>query len=80
MLIFTAGKKVECTIAVREAKKYKEKGVVIDALLFAADYELNPDNYAALKDVVSFPPEQHFHVTGGLHNMASEGARDSLVS
>lgn len=44
------------------------------------DYKLKPEAYDALREVVSFPSEYHFHPVGALHEMVSESKRKGLIA
>lgn len=81
ILVLTKGKNTQCTIAKEVASKLRMKGIVIDIVLFSADYAENEGPYKILRDdIANYPPEAHFHVVPGLHTLVSWQSTTEAVS
>jgi hypothetical protein len=80
VLVLTKGKRAGCTSAKEVSKTMKEKGIFIDILLFASDYDTNPKAYEILQEVASFPWEEHVHVIPGLHTLSNQASRQDAAA
>jgi hypothetical protein len=69
ILFLTKGLRSGCTVVKSVAEQYKNKGVVIDLVLFSGTYAANPSQFEVLEEVVSFPSKAHFHVVGALSKL-----------
>jgi len=79
ILVLTKGKRAGCTIVKSVAESLKEKGVMIDMILFSSTYAANPSEYEVLQEVVSFPYKAHLHVVAGLAKLNDYGFRQSTA-
>jgi len=79
ILVLTKGKRAGCTIVKSIAEPLKEKGVMVDMILFSSTYESNPSEYEVLQETVSFPYKAHLHVVAGLAKLNDYGFRQSTA-
>jgi hypothetical protein len=69
ILVLTKGLRAGCTVIKSVAEQYKNKGVVVDLVLFSGTYASNPSQFEVLEESVSFPTKAHFHVVGALSKL-----------
>jgi len=79
IVILTKGKRAGCTVVKSVAEGLKEKGVLIDLILFSPTYETNPKEYEALQETVSYPYHAHIMTVGGLHKIVDYSFRDATA-
>lgn len=69
ILVLTKGLRAGCTVVKSVAEQYKNKGVVVDLVLFSGTYASNPSQFEVLEESVSYPSKAHFHVVGALSKL-----------
>jgi len=79
IMVLSKGKRAGCTIVKSVAESLKEKGVMIDLVLFSSTYESNPSEYEILQETVSFPYHAHLNVVAGLAKLNDYGFRQSTA-
>jgi hypothetical protein len=79
ILVLTKGKRASCTIVKSIAEPLKEKGIMVDMILFSSTYESNPSEYEILQETVSFPFHAHLHAVAGLAKLNDYGFRQSTA-
>lgn len=79
VLVLTKGKRAGCTIVKSVAESMKEKGVMIDMILFSSTYDSNPSEYEVLQETVSFPFKAHLHSVAGLAKLNDYAFRQTTA-
>merc|ERR1719272_51247 len=80
-IIFTKGRRADCALEMHKiAKQFHAEGTEIVIQLFAPNYESKPQDYAAIRDVASYPADVHFRVAKGYSELlAGRGLVQNII-